>query len=119
MPLVAWLWVPWVPPSLPRPYVCSRLYQPLFLVLTHDPDDSDDEHHDHPPAPPAEHYGEPAPSGPVNAYGQPIDQSDRESVASAREEYREALEDSSASSSDVEEAREEYIEELEEAYYDE
>lgn len=57
-------------------------------------------------------------------YGEEIDRSDRESIASARRDYEEALEEaqsSSASSSDLEElqeAREEYEEELEEAYYD-
>ena len=57
-------------------------------------------------------------------YGDEIDQSDRESIASARRDYEEALEEaqsSSASSSEMEEleeAREEYEEELEEAYYD-
>lgn len=60
-----------------------------------------------------------APGPPLDAYGNPISEDDRESIASAREEYQEALNDSSASSSDVEEAREEYQEELEEAYYDE
>lgn len=86
-------------------------------------DDSDDEHRA--PPPPADPYGgyapplEPAPPGPpLDAYGNPISESDRESIASAREEYQEALADSSASSSDVEEAREEYQEEVEEAYYD-
>lgn len=60
-----------------------------------------------------------------NAYGEPVDHSDRESVRSAREDYEEALakaQDSDASSSDLEEleeAREEYQEEYEEAYYDE
>lgn len=78
--------------------------------------DSDDDEHRGPP--PGE-YGAPPPSGPVDAWGNPISEDDRESVASAREEYQEQLADSSASSSDVEEAREEYQEELEEAYYDE
>lgn len=60
------------------------------------------------------------PPGPaLDAYGNPISEDDRESIASAREEYQEALNDSDASSSDIEEAREEYQEEVEEAYYDE
>lgn len=60
-----------------------------------------------------------APPGvPLDADGNPISESDRESIASAREEYQEQLNDSDASSSDVEEAREEYEEEVEEAYYD-
>lgn len=82
--------------------------------------DSDDD--EHRAAPPPQEYSAPPPpppSGPVDAWGNPISEDDRESVASAREEYQEQLEDSSASSSDVEEAREEYLEELEEAYYDE
>lgn len=54
----------------------------------------------------------------MDAWGNPISEDDRESIASAREEYQEQLNDSSASSSDVEEAREEYEEEVEEAYYD-
>lgn len=75
------------------------------------PDDSEDEGH---PAPP------PVPQ----SYPADLSESDRESIASAREEYQEALDDarsSSASSSDreeLEEAREEYYEEVEEAYED-
>lgn len=62
----------------------------------------------------------PPPAGPpLDAWGNPISEDDRESIASAREEYQEQLADSDASSSDIEEAREEYQEEVEEAYYDE
>lgn len=77
--------------------------------------DDDDEHR---PPPPAEFQPPAEPPLAENAYGEPISHSDRESIASAREEYQEALHDSDASSSDVEEAREEYEEEVEEAYYD-
>lgn len=84
-------------------------------------DDSDDEHHHAPPPVPQTqpYYGEPAPQGPpLDIDGNPVSHSDQESIASAREEYQEALNDSSASSSDIEEAREEYQEEVEEAYFD-
>lgn len=82
-----------------------------------DADNSDDEH---------EHHGQSyaPPLQPSYATEQEVSESDRESIASAREEYEEAYENaasSSASSSDqeeLEEAREEYHEELEEAYDD-
>lgn len=85
------------------------------------------EEDDHHGPPPGEGYAAPpppmeavVPAGPaLDAYGNPISEDDRESIASAREEYQEALNDSDASSSDIEEAREEYQEEVEEAYYDE
>ncbi|KAI1376401.1 hypothetical protein F4677DRAFT_90918 [Hypoxylon crocopeplum] len=66
----------------------------------------------------------PPPEPLYNADGEYVDASDRESVASAREDYEEALaaaQDSDASSSEeeeLEEAREEYEEEYEEAYDD-
>jgi hypothetical protein len=74
-------------------------------------DDSDDEGYRAPPPVP-------------QSYPADLSESDRESIASAREDYEEALDDarsSSASSSDreeLEEAREEYYEEVEEAYDD-
>lgn len=81
--------------------------------------DDDDEHR----APPPEEFAAPPPQpsgGPgLDAYGNPISEDDRESIASAREEYQEQLADSDASSSDVEEAREEYQEEVDDAYYEE
>ncbi|KAI6093306.1 hypothetical protein F4821DRAFT_78672 [Hypoxylon rubiginosum] len=84
-------------------------------------DDSDEERHQAPApvyAAPAPAYAEPVYEPAYNAEGEYVDASDRESVASAREEYQEELADSSASSSDVEEAREEYEDEYEEAYDD-
>ncbi|KAJ9149238.1 hypothetical protein NKR23_g4330 [Pleurostoma richardsiae] len=97
-------------------------------------DDSDDEHHHQAAYAPTAEYAAPqydeAPMPPpvlppVDAYGDEVSSSDRESVQEAREDYEEALAeaaDSDASSSEqeeLEEAREEYQEEYEEAYYDE
>lgn len=88
-------------------------------LTTHALDDDDDEHH--PPPPPEAEFGEPQPppGPPLDAWGNPISEDDRESIAEAREEYQEVLNDPDASGSDIEEARDDYQEEVEEAYYDE
>ncbi|KAI0870093.1 hypothetical protein GGS24DRAFT_123517 [Hypoxylon argillaceum] len=92
-------------------------------------DSDDEEHHSAPPPqqyvpPPSDSYGAPGPAfEPLyNEDGEYVDASDRESVASAREEYeaaQRAAADSDASSSEeeeLEEAREEYYDEYEETY---
>ncbi|KAI0970420.1 hypothetical protein F4678DRAFT_436771 [Xylaria arbuscula] len=98
-------------------------------------DSSDDEEHHHAP-PPQQEYAAPAQSSYQDSYAAPgpeyepaynqdgeyVDASDRESVASAREDYeaaQRAAADSDASSSEeeeLEEAREEYYEEYEDTY---
>lgn len=91
----------------------------MDCLLTKYADDDDDEHRAAAAAAAPEMQPTPMPGGGVDAYGNPISEDDRESIASAREEYQEQLADSDASSSDVEEAREEYQEEVDDAYYEE
>lgn len=88
-------------------------------VLTLFVDDDDDEHRAAAAAAAPELQPTPMPNGGLDAEGNPISEDDRESIASAREEYQEELADSDASASDIEEAREEYQEEVDDAYYEE